>query len=256
MRKSALNLCFLLGLISAVATARADEPPGYARATERGISEFSARNFEEARALFLQAHAQYPNARTLRALGMVEFELRNYVESVQYLEQALRASVKPLDEARRAEVENLLETANGYVARITLQVEPETHAILDGEELAGANGRELLLGMGNYVLEFRAHERVSQRRTLKIKGGERETLRVGLMRAVSTVPARADDRPDSHRKDRPVYKNPWLWGVLGVVVAGAAAGTLAAVYARPDGETKTRAPTMSAGGAGPLSPPP
>jgi tetratricopeptide (TPR) repeat protein len=256
MLKTALKLCFLLGLMGAVATVRADEPAGYARATEQGIAEFSARNFEEARALFLQAHAQYPNARTLRALGMVEFELRNYVESVQYLEQALRDSVKPLDATRRVEVEKLLETANSYVARITLQVEPETHALLDGEELGAANGRELLVDIGNHVLEFSAPERVSQRRTLKIKGGERETLRIGLMRAVSTVPARADDKPDTQRKDRPMYKNPWLWGVLGVVVAGAAAGTLAAVYARPDAETKTRAPTLSAGGAGPLSPPP
>jgi hypothetical protein len=58
-----------------------------------------------------RAHAIFPNARTLRGLGMVEFELRSYVQSVQLLEQALAASVKPLDGKLRTDTEALLARA-------------------------------------------------------------------------------------------------------------------------------------------------
>src|SRR5690349_15250674 len=69
-------------------------PAEYERAIDSGIAEFQQGNYVEAREQFARAHALVPNARTLRSLGMVEFELRNYVDAVTYLEGALGSSVK------------------------------------------------------------------------------------------------------------------------------------------------------------------
>ena len=42
-----------------------------------GLAEFQAQRYAEARALFERAHALSPNARTLRGIGMVAFEMRD-----------------------------------------------------------------------------------------------------------------------------------------------------------------------------------
>ncbi|HEX6239538.1 MAG TPA: hypothetical protein VFZ61_01540, partial [Polyangiales bacterium] len=70
----------LLAIVSIAASATAQSaaksgPPGYADAIEQALSELEAANYPEAREEFQRAHAIYPNARTLRGLGMVEFEL-------------------------------------------------------------------------------------------------------------------------------------------------------------------------------------
>ena len=57
-------------------SARADAP-GFQRAINAAIADFEAGRFEQARTHFAEAHALSPSARTLRALGMVEFELRH-----------------------------------------------------------------------------------------------------------------------------------------------------------------------------------
>src|SRR5688572_888187 len=59
------------------------ENPDYKRAVEEALKEYGLGHFEEARSLFRRAHGIYPNARTLRGLGMVEFELRHYVRAAQ-----------------------------------------------------------------------------------------------------------------------------------------------------------------------------
>ena len=49
------------------------------------VAEYDAGHFQEARALFRQAHEKSPTARTLRGIGMCSFELRDYVEAARAL---------------------------------------------------------------------------------------------------------------------------------------------------------------------------
>ena len=207
--------------------AHAEAPsPEYSRAVEVGVSEFEQRNFLEARTHLHQAHALYPNARTLRALGMVEFELKNYAESATYLQQALSSRERPLDAEKRAQAQALLDRALGYLALLTLKIEPQTHVLVDGAAREVASGDQLVLSLGEHVLEFQAKGRVSQRRTFNIKGGEQETVRVTLAPLAAPQAPSARDG-DSER--RPLRRNPWLWTAVGVVVAGAAAGAAVAI---------------------------
>ncbi|HTU58204.1 MAG TPA: hypothetical protein VMF89_07215, partial [Polyangiales bacterium] len=198
----------LLALFCALAvplSAAADDAE-YTRATERGLEEFGERNFEEARAQFLRAHALSPSARTLRAVGMVEFELKNYADSVRYLEEALDSSVRPLEQARRKEVEALLETANTYVARYTLRVAPaNAELLLDGSKIERA--ALLVLDIGTHQLELRATGRMTERRTLKVKGGEHENLTVKLA-ALQASPESTTDSGSALQRDDTAAKKP------------------------------------------------
>lgn len=61
-----------LALVAPVAAAA--DSNTYTQAVTQGLQEFDEKDFAEARSHFLRAHALSPSARTLRALGMVEFD--------------------------------------------------------------------------------------------------------------------------------------------------------------------------------------
>jgi tetratricopeptide (TPR) repeat protein len=223
------------------------ESPAYTDAINLGIAEFEERNFAEARTHFGRAHALYPNARTLRALGMAEFELKNYGESIQYLEQALASNEKPLAGQLREEAQNLLDRAKGYVARLSVSVDPgAASVVVDGVPVQLGTSGVLVLEVGDHVLEFRAPGRIGEKRELKIQGGEQDTLRVVL-------PA-LEAQSRQEKAKRPLYKSPWLWTAVGVVVAGAAAGTAVALGGGGT-TTKTEEPYTGNGGAAVLAAP-
>lgn len=233
----------ILSLLLPAMRARADASPEYTQAVELGVAEFEQKNFLEARAHLHKAHALYPNARTFRALGMVEFELKNYTDSAAYLQQALSTRERPLDGDKRAQAEALLARALGYLALLTLDISADTQVVLDGARSEVKSGGQLVLTLGEHVVEFRAPGRIAQKRTLNIRGGEQETLRVALAPLASPVGRQA---ASEREPGRPVYKNPWLWTAIGVVVAGAAAGT-AVAFTRDPG-TRTSSVDLGTGG--------
>lgn len=211
------------------------EPPGYAQLIDEAIREYRARHFEEARALFARAHELYPNARALRGMGMADFELREYVDALAHLRAALASPVRPLSGSLRDETEALATRAEAFVARVALALQPRSAEVtLDGSPVALDDTRELVLGVGDHVLEFRAAGHASVRRSVKVRGGEQMELAVELANTertspperiaeqpASPLPSASDTRDD---RRRPLYKNPWLWsGVAAVVVGGAVA---------------------------------
>lgn len=102
------------------------EPAGYRAAIDAAVQEHELNHFAESREHFARAHALYPNARTLRALGMVAFELKRYSESARYLTDALASRERTLEGDKRAQTEKLLARANGYLARFALDIAPRT----------------------------------------------------------------------------------------------------------------------------------
>jgi hypothetical protein len=224
------------------------EPPSYRETVREALSEYTAKNFPEARALFAEAHRLFPNARTLRGLGMTAFELRSYRESIGYLHQALDSKVKPLNESLRAETERLLARAERFVGKLNVSITPpEAEIVLDGSPLEPGTPQPLLLEVGEHQLEFRAEDYVPESRTLYVKGRESTTWSVVLNKvpvvaapvAAPTsaaalqpeqVAAQAEAEPtsgpryfspeDTHERPtkRPVYKSPWLWTGVGAVV--------------------------------------
>jgi tetratricopeptide (TPR) repeat protein len=219
---------------------QSDESAEYRERVDDALREFSVQNYEEARSLFLQAHALVPGARTLRALGLCEYELRNYSESIKYLEEALASHVKPLSGELRSETERVLARARTFVGRLALTVDPASaRRVLDGAEL---EGREpLWLSMGEHTLELSASGYLSEKHKLNIKGGEDKKLNIALARADGM--AGVQTKKDGPVSERRWYKSPWLWASLGVVVVGA--GVTAAVLL-----TRDQGPSRDGGSTG------
>jgi hypothetical protein len=219
---------------STAPAAAADDPPEYTAAISEAVSEYQAGNFPESRALFERANALLPNARTLRGLGMVEFELRNYPACVDYLERSLISSAKPLDGDLRTETQRLLQRARGFVGRFAIALDPSAATIsVDGEEVALDASGTLVLAVGDHVLDARAPGHVPDHRKLRVTGGENVQLRVvlPLQAAVAPVaatpvapePAHADGDNDT------VFSSPWFWVAVGAVAIGAGVGVGLAV---------------------------
>lgn len=187
---------------------------------DQALSELRAGHFHEARGMFAHAHELLPSARTLRGLGLAEFELRSYVESIDHLKQALESNVRPLTDEQRKETEALLERASRYVTRLALSILPTTASIaLDGAPLTGNKG-SLLLAAGDHILDVTADDYLAQRRTVHALGGDSQQLTIELTKVAAPVSAAMAPAPREDRS-RPLLKNPWLWAGVGVLVGGA-----------------------------------
>lgn len=235
VRRSVLLLVVfaLLGAQRAGAHAESPLPPEYEGEISAAVDEHDAGHFEAARAHFIRAHEVFPNARTLRGLGKVEFELRNYVVAQQYLEQALTSPVRPLPDELREEVAQLLTRALAATASIALTVRPASALVsLDGAAVSiGSDGR-LAVNEGDHVLEFHASGYLTERRPLHVHSGERVTLQVALAGPQLTPPHEA---PTAQRDaPPPVYRQWWFWTLTGVAAAGVTAtAVLLATRDRP-----------------------
>lgn len=222
------------------------ESTEYTEAVSLGLAEFEEKNFLEARTHFARAHSIDPSARTFRALGMVHFELKNYVESAKYLAEALRSNVRPIDADKRDKTEKLLARAKGYIGRLTFDVEPDTRIAIDGRSTDLSSGSAIVLAVGSHTLEFSAPGRITDKRTFEVQGGEEETVRVKLPPLGATGSAASASGDGVHDERRPVYKSPWLWTAVGVVLVGAAAGTAIALTRK----TETRTEPLYQGSSG------
>jgi tetratricopeptide (TPR) repeat protein len=232
----------VLGPTAPRVLAEESEPSGYRPLLADALREFEAGNYEEARALFIQAHSMMPTARTHRAIGSAEFELRNYGECIRHLEASLASNVRPLDEKLRKQTEQALARARRFVGQVVIETKPPTSEIMvDGIPVESGRGEPLVLKLGEHVIEAEAPGHIPEKRSIHLRGGEKHTVTI-VFRSVAeheNVPV-ARGSKDSRRW----YKSPWLWTAVGVVAAGAAAGTAIAltssdgkVAAAPRGNT-------------------
>lgn len=237
-----------LGLSQASAqAAEPEEPAGYRALIDEAVAEYGAQNYIESRALFRKATSMYPSARALRGLGMAEYELRNYADSIDALTRALASNLRTLDGEMRRETERLLAQAESLVGRVDVHVEPATSTVLlDGAPFLLIEGRPLILDIGDHVFEFRAPGYLSERRVHKVRGGEREALRVALAPYEGGAVAAAKQPMTTQSPARqeggdspPLYKNKWLWTGVGVAVVAIAVGLGVGLRKDEDG---TRAP--------------
>lgn len=157
------------------------DPAGYSSLIDEALAEHQAGNFEEARTLFAKAHAIFPNARTLRGLGMMEFELRDYAASCGHLEQALASQIRVLSGELRESTTVLLARAQAFVGKVTLTVVPaDARVLLDGAEVSLVEGQPLVLNFGDHTLDVRAEGYAREARKVTVRGGEAQSLHVEL----------------------------------------------------------------------------
>ena len=176
VRSGGAALALLLVLWTASVHAQGKDSPEYQAAIAEAIAEFQAGNWAEAQTLFREAHRLSPSARTLRGLGIVAFELRRYVDALDFLQQALDDPRKPLDAQQRAGTREQIARAERFIARFEVELSPaEAQISVDGAPRALRDG-QLRLDPGERELTVSAEGYQRESRRIVVEGGARGRL--------------------------------------------------------------------------------
>lgn len=199
-------------------------PQAYRVEMDRAFQEFEAGVYLEARVHFLEAHRVYPNARSLRALGQCEYELKSYASAIDLLQQALASTVRPLTEEARKETEDLIARARYYVASYELQTFPAgAHLTVDGMEVARLSKQIVLLSVGHHVVDADATGFVSRRFEIEVIDNAPRSL---LLELTQVPEQKVGD-------DRARRKRLLIWGGAAAVVTAGVATALAVSLRSP-----------------------
>jgi hypothetical protein len=249
-----LTVLGLLWSAGVTAFAQAAKPDEYKKAIEGAVLEFDSGNWAEARVLFEHAHALRPSARTLRGMGKVSFELKEYVRAEKELNAALLELRSPLSEQQRHELLGLLLRITKFIGRLTIRVKPPEAAasiMLDGARVEG----ELKLDLGPHELSIQAPGYRSLHRTISVEGGKTTRLELTLspndqVRERSRPPASTTPevaaatldatQPTVDGSRSPLGRQPadqpprdgvlqqwWFWTIVSAVVVGGAVTAIA-----------------------------
>lgn len=154
----------------------------YKTLIEQALLEFRHKNWPEARILFKRAHEISPSARTLRGMGVVSYEMRDYVQAVRDLSAALSDARQPLSNDQRTEAETLLSRARTFVAVYSVRVDPETATLaLDGSPLLRESDGSVILSFGEHTLTGSLDGYEPARTQVSVQGGERGEVTLTLV---------------------------------------------------------------------------
>ncbi|MEY4510227.1 MAG: hypothetical protein RLZZ450_2349 [Pseudomonadota bacterium] len=200
----------------------------YRQFVDGALVEYGQGNYLEARALFYKAHSLFPNARTLRGLGITEFELRDYRECVRLLSEALNSNERPLSGPMRADTERLLARARDFFGSIRLRISPAdasavASVLLDDRSVPQSVRKTLSVDLGEHQLTVRAPGYETFRQTLQVVNSDQQDLSVRLTLLHSndtSLPGPGGATRHDEPARTPLYKNGWLWTGVGLV-AGA-----------------------------------
>lgn len=213
--------CALAGS-SAHAQASADSKE-YRAAIDVAVREYSAGNWEEALLRFRNAHAIYPNARTLRGMGLTAYELRDYVRAIGWLQDAINSTDNALTAEQRVETEKAVVAARDYAVRLTLSIEPSNAAIaVDGAPAVRDEAGLILMNPGEHELLAEAQGYEALRRTLRVDAGDRPTLALRLQARGAEASLAAPPAALEESGDDSVL--PWV--AIGAGVAVTATGAV------------------------------
>jgi hypothetical protein len=212
------------------------EPPEYAALIDGALAEFQASRWAQARALFERAHASFPNARTLRGIGMASYEMADYPAAIVALEAALGSAVRPLTDEQRTQVTTLLERARALVGWFTVPAAAADVRLSVDDVSTRPQGdwpsspARLALSVGTHEIVLRDRDGRTARTRITVRGGEDTTLDI--------VPPGAGTEGGSNEGD----PAPWIVSGVGAAVAiagailfGVGSSDIAAVNAAPAG---------------------
>jgi hypothetical protein len=222
IRACSLGILLLVGPAVPVHAADngAAESDRYKSLLSDALKEYDAGRYQEARALFRQAHEIAPNARTLRGIGMASFELREYVEALGALEAALAEQRRALTPEQRDHVRGLIERTRAFVGRFRVVITPpQARLTVNGSPARLDRSGELRLAFGQHHLEASGEGLETEQRELRVVGGEEQTLTFTL-RATPSVALETPTQPVV--SERPSSSGARWWAVA-VAGAGAAA---------------------------------
>jgi len=229
-------LAVACAVLAAPACAQAQaQPPEYRELVRQALAEFDAKNWGQARALFRAAHKAQPSARTLRGLGMVAFEMQEYVDAREQLSAALRDPRKPLDATLRAETEALLQRTRALVGRARLAITPAGATVrLNGSRVEPGT-QELWMRAGGQMIRTEAVGYEPELIELDVQGGDDILVTIDLERApIASADLRAPNDASQALAESLASASPgerdqgddaltgkwWFWAGAGALAVG------------------------------------
>lgn len=228
----------------------ASTSPDYDKLLDRAVEAFEAEEYVRARALFEQAYAIRPNARVLRGLGISALHLERFTVSKHELTEALEESKQPLTATQREGVKELLSWMQQNLGNLELHLKPANALVrLDDEAVTE---EALVVKPGTHRLVVSADGYDAQERSVDVGAGQTSKVDVALAKQASDdveAPAVAvtdvamsafmsggnaglrttgdDFAPVRDRDSTPLVEQWWFWTVIGAVVVGGVATTVA-----------------------------
>lgn len=222
----------VVGTPLARASAQTPTDGQYEEIIKKGLVEFDLGHWSEAKAFFLRAHALSPNARTLRGLGLVSYELRRYVDAITYLKQALSSSELPLTQSMRDKALVLVAEAQSFITYEQVICEPKEASLrVDGAPPILDDAGQLMLDPGRHDIVAQATGYTTLTRSLDAAGGNAE-LRLKLEKSLqrrAADPRGAAPAPSTEPSFWSSRSTPQLIG-LGLGAAGIAAAGAGATF--------------------------
>jgi len=246
-----LTILWLTTTTAAAALAQdsTEAPAGYDHVIDQAVAEFGSSHWAEARALFLQGHGMFPNARTLRGIGMTSYELRDYPEAVRALDDALASTVRPLTDEQRTQVTELRERAAAFVGRYEVPAAPQgARLYVDGEHVTiddawPVGPGHVLLGIGEHQVAIRLDDGRSSTARVVVRGHTEGALDIDLgplqpHAAVDAPPSPPPVAPPPSYDVPPAPPSSGVdaapWVVLGVGLAVAIGGVVLVAVGQED----------------------
>jgi hypothetical protein len=202
------------------------------RTIEQAVDEYDAGNYPEAQALFRRAHELFPSARTLRGIGMASFEMRHYVAALRSLTASLEETRRPLTDAQRVHVVDLVERTRGFVVTLHVDVDPPAAALaVDGVPIEREANGAILMDPGHHTLSATSEGRRPRSIELDLESGAEQNLTMSLEPLVAArriiEVRRAPPLPTPHRTALAdaLLVSGIAAGVLGLLAGGTSVGT-------------------------------
>jgi hypothetical protein len=188
----------------------------YAHTIELAVEQFRARDFNRARELFQAAHKLQPSARTLRSVGLSDFEAGRYALAITELEASLTDTRRPLDAQQRSEVQAVIAHARGFVGTLEVQLAPKEATLsVDGLPVSGDS---LQLDTGEHVLRASAPGYVEAEQKVRVLPADVTKV------AFALEPVASASYPVPTSTDSTQLTAAWIVGGIGI--AGVIAGTV------------------------------
>jgi hypothetical protein len=196
----ALLLAGVLLLASSLACAQSVKPPVnlklYNGLVRQAVEQYERGNYDESKVLFAQAHQVFPNARTLRGLGMVAYTMRDYVEAIHYLEGAIDSQVKPLDPPLISESRDVITRARTFIGVVRVSVVPEDARLrVNASPAARTADGTIALNPGPYEIEASAPGHQTASRLVRVDPGTTLIVEFALPNSPAGAVAAAAGQP-------------------------------------------------------------
>jgi hypothetical protein len=258
----ALGVCVLSACVFASgAAAQSVKPPAnmkqYHALVRQAVEQYERDNYDEAMVLFTEAHRLFPNARTLRGLGMVAYTMRDYVQAIPYLEGAIASRVKPLDPSLIVEAQATIQRARSFIGVLRVVLAPaDAQLRVNGAAATLGKDGTLMLNSGAYEIEARAPGFQTSTRLVRIEPGSSLEVDLTLLRDATPnvalspaapapapeVVANSEPQISLETESAPSGKSVAPWIVVGVSGAVAIGGGVLLGLALQDVSTVENTP--------------